>query len=170
MDHWLPDSQVVCLHLTDYEVFSPRICPIVFSNYFFHENIYYPQYLRAINFTAWTTNCMKKHFLFVLNLFLSTFTAFVLLSLMCSPSTYHRVSKEMLPSLRLTVPMATSLTVSLTSNLMTCFSVGFCEFFSTGLHTCYSFLIKPSLEAHFSQGYWLFSFIKALLHTLHFSG
>jgi len=49
----------------------------------------------TINFTAQTPSCMKKLLLFVLNLFLATFTVFVVLVLVCSTSVYHRVSEKL---------------------------------------------------------------------------
>lgn len=123
----------------------------------------------AINFTAQTPSCVrKKHLLFVLNLFLATFIDFDLLGLVCSTSTYHGVSEEMLPSLRLTIPMTTSPTVYLLNNLMAYFSVGFCGFSLTGLLTPYGLLFKPPLEAKFLKEFYLLNFAKTLLSTLDF--
>lgn len=110
----------------------------------------------------------QKHLLFVLNLLLATFTAFVFLGLLCSTSMYHWVSEETLRSPRLTVPTATSLTTSLLNNSMDYFPIGLCGFFFTGLLTPYDFLFKPPLEAKFLQEFKLLNFIETLLTTLYF--
>ena len=132
---------MACLYLTGlWGILPNHFLQLRFPWKYLASTIYYSNKFYSSN----SKLCEKKHLLCVLNSFPAPFTVFVLLGLVCSTSTYLRVTEEILPSLRLTVPMANSLTISFLNNLRDYFSIGLCGFFFTGLLTPYGFPLQTT--------------------------